>query len=427
MAKKYIIKTLSLLGFSSLAGAGLAFLTQILLARNLGVNEYGAFSSAFGTVALLTPLAGFGIAPMWLKVFGLEGEAGKRWVRPSFIFSICSTALTIFFIVLWAILIDHDALNRVLLLIMSTYIFGQVFLELVSARLQLEERYLNLSIWQFLPHLGRFLLICLVVYTVRESAEAIYVAISYSAVSLLASLFGLRYLRGMATSGVQLVKGQDYYKYIDGVGVTIKDVIKACWPFGVGAFAHLIYYQSDIVMIQYFTGDKAAGEYNIAFIIMTAVYLLPSMVYQKFLMPKIHRWSNYDLEKLYKVYKLGSRYMLILGCISTVVLWLLGEWGIAFLFGEEYKNSSSLLNILALSAPIIFLALSAGSVLVTQEHMLEKVKYMLLVAVINVLLNLLCIPAWGAEGAAVTTVISNLLLLCLYLYGANRSVFIFKN
>lgn len=426
MANKSIVRVLSLLGLSSLLGAGLAFITQVLLARTLGVAEYGAFSSAFGTVALLTPLAGFGIAPMWLKVFGAEGIVGKRWVKPSLLFSIASTIITVLIVLLWAFCVSHSALTKALLLIMSSYIIGQVFYELVSGRLQLEERYINLSIWQFVPHLSRFLLICISVFFVGGGAAVMYVAYSYAFTSLVMLLFGVAYLRSMLKSGVQLRQSQDYYKCdpaLSKVGVSLIDVVKTCWPFGIGAFAHLVYYQSDVVMIQYFVGDKSAGEYNIAFVVMTAIYLLPSMLYQKFLMPKIHRWSNYDLEKFHRVYKLGSRYMFLLGVASMLALWVMGQWGIELLFGEQYRQSAKLLNILALSAPIIFVALSAGSVLVTQQHMLDKVKYMLIVAVVNVMLNLYCIPKWGAEGAAATTVISNLLLLSFYLYGANNKVF----
>ncbi len=347
-------------------------------------------------------------------------------MKPSFLFSIFSTIVTVLIVLLWAFFINHSALTKALLFIMSSYIVGQVFYELVSGRLQLEERYINLSVWQFFPHLSRFLLICFTVFFVSGEAAVTYVAYCYAFTSLIMSFFGFVYLQSMLKNGVQLKQSQEYYKCDPALfktNVSLNDVIKTCWPFGIGAFAHLVYYQSDVVMIQYFVGDKSAGQYNIAFVVMSAIYLLPSMLYQKFLMPKIHRWSNYDFEKFHRIYTLGTRYMFLLGLASTLALWVMGGWGIELLFGERYRESGELLNILALSAPIIFVALSAGSVLVTQQHMQDKVKYMLVVALVNVALNFYCIPKWGAEGAAATTVISNLLLLSLYLYGANKKVF----
>ena len=52
-----------------------------------------------------------------------------------------------------------------------------------------------------------------------------------------------------------------------------------------------------------------------------------------------------------------------------------------------------------------------------------KVKYMAVVAIINILLNLFLIPRFDLRGAAIATVVSNLLLLSLYFYGAQRLVF----
>jgi len=106
--------------------------------------------------------------------------------------------------------------------------------------------------------------------------------------------------------------------------------------------------------------------------------------------------------------------MLILGLLAMVLIWVLSPPAIPFLFGSEYKEAVGLLTILAISAPILFVASSVGATLVTQEHMKTKVKLMGLVAVVNVGLNLLLIPIYDAEGAAVSTVISNILLLFLY-------------
>src|SRR5687767_12146338 len=84
MNKTTAFKAISLLWVGSLAGAGFAFLTQVFLARKLGSNDFGAFSSALTTITLLAPLAGFGISQYWLKAFGQEGWAAKRWLKPSF-------------------------------------------------------------------------------------------------------------------------------------------------------------------------------------------------------------------------------------------------------------------------------------------------------------------------------------------------------
>lgn len=426
MNKFKVAKAISFLWISSFAGAGLAFVTQIILARNLGVDGFGVFSSALATVTLLSPLAGFGVASLWLKVFGLEGVGGGRWLKPSFVFVLISTVLVLVMVALWAVLGFHDDSSRALILILATCVIGQVSTELVSSKFQLEERYLEMAAWQLFPHCGRFFLVASIFYLLGSYAYPSHVAFAYSATSILVMFVAVTVLKKMVQGGFLLKERRDIqappYKSVIG----LKEVLSSAWPFGVGAFAHLIYFQSDIILVKYMVGDSAAGEYNVAFTVMSAVYLFPSVVYQKFLMPKIHRWSYYDKSRFYLVYKRGSLWMLFFGLFAMCAIWILGGWGVELLFGVEYSASSELLDILAVSAPVIFLALSAGSVLVTQEHMVDKVKYMIFVAFINIILNFFFIPVWGAEGAAIATVLSNLILLVLYLYGASRKVFMIK-
>ena len=52
-----------------------------------------------------------------------------------------------------------------------------------------------------------------------------------------------------------------------------------------------------------------------------------------------------------------------------------------------------------------------------------KVKLMGVVALINIALNFVFIPMYGAVGAAVTTVFSNVVLLVFYYYATETIVF----
>jgi O-antigen/teichoic acid export membrane protein len=156
---------------------------------------------------------------------------------------------------------------------------------------------------------------------------------------------------------------------------------------------------------------------------MVAVYMFPAVIYQKFLLPKLHRWAKHEPQTFKKIFQEGNKAMLGLGLVAMLLLWLFGSWAVVFLFGDAYDGSIELLGILSLSAPIIFMAFSAGAMLVTAEHIKRKVKYMGTVALLNIVLNLWLIPDYGAIGASIATVFSNLILLILYYRGAKRYVF----
>ena len=94
MSKKQAVKSVSLLWLGSLLGSGSTFVIYIILARELGVDNFGLFGSALSTVIIFILLAGFGISQFWLKIFGQEGWNAIRWIKPSLKF----VGLTICFV-----------------------------------------------------------------------------------------------------------------------------------------------------------------------------------------------------------------------------------------------------------------------------------------------------------------------------------------
>lgn len=424
MSRFLSIKIVSLLWLGSVLGAGCAFLTQVLLARGLGPAALGAFVAALGMVTMVAPLASFGVGSFWLKAFGQEGWQAVRWLRGSFKYALSTTFLVLTALLVWAVLGPHDVATRGLLVVLSTYLLGQVAVELVSAKLQLEERYLSLALWQFLPHLLRLLLVSMLVLVMAKLMTLWSIAFAYALISLGVSIFGAFFLWRMYC-GKLILKGHGELSASinqPAVPSSMEQVAAQSWPFGLAGVFHLIYFQSDIILIKYIAGDAAAGIYNVAFVIMVAVYMLPSVIYQKFLLPKIHRWANYDRSRFYQVYRTGNWVMLVLGLLAMLAIWLLAPWGVQLLFGRQYISAVLPLSILALAAPIRFVATSVGSTLVTQDNMRRKVYYMGVTALINLALNFFMIPAYGVLGAAVSTVISEVALLLIYFWGA-RSVF----
>lgn len=400
-------------------GAGCAFLTQVLLARELGPVAFGVFSASLAMVTLVSPLASFGVGHFWLRVFGEEGWQGRRWLGRSFGYTSLTTALVITALFFWAVLGPHDTTTRSLLVVLSMSLVGQVAMELLSAKLQLEGRYISLAMWQFLPHLLRLMSVTLLAFIMGDLMTLHGIALSYALISV--GILGLgcvgmwrMYHRSFALHGHGIAPE---ITSAEPITATIKQVAAQSWPFGLAGVFYLIYFQSDIILLKYIKGDEAAGIYNVAFLIMTAMYILPSVIYQKFLMPKIHLWANHDRDMFYQVYRTGNWLMLLLGLLAMLSIWLLAPWVVKVLFGDQYAGAVSVLVILALAAPIRFTAISVGSTLVTKDHMRKKVQFMGFTALVNISLNMILIPYYGIIGAAISTVASEVCLLLIYLKG----------
>lgn len=426
MSKKHAVKAVSLLWIGSLLGAGCAFLTQIILARQLGPSEYGIFASALAMMTLFAPLAGFGIAGYWLNVFGQEGWHAKRWLPGSFKFITLSTLIVVLLLTGWSMLGPHNALTATVLLVLTNYILGQLAVELVSGKLQLEERYLNLAVWQFLPHALRLLLVVMLVYATTLIPNVQNFAYAYAGIALSIFAVGFVLLLRMYQGKFSLIGHGE----ADGLGVLKEQispgmfqVAAQSWPFGLAGFFYLIYYQSDIILLKYLSGAETAGIYNVAFLVMAVVYLLPSVIYQKYMLPKLYRWAEHDHERFLEIYRLGCGSMLTLGLTVMIILLPVVSWVVPLLFGKEYSEAGKLLLLLVFSVPLRFLVTSISGVFVSRVNIRRKNLYLGIVAVVNVLLNIILIPIYASFGAAIATLISELMLLLLFLLGVRNHVF----
>jgi O-antigen/teichoic acid export membrane protein len=192
------------------------------------------------------------------------------------------------------------------------------------------------------------------------------------------------------------------------------DIWKESWVFGFAGMFYIVWSTSNIVLLKYLAGDKDAGFYGVSILVINAICILPNVIYSKYLMPKIHRWSSQDISKLREVYILGNKVMLIIGCLMMASLFLFSTFMIELIFGHEFSESANILIILAITLPIKFVGHSVGALLVAKDNMLKKVKVMGTVAVLNVVMNIVAIPNWGVYGVAATSVISELILLTLY-------------
>ncbi len=430
MNKQIHIKLISLLWLTSVIGGGATFGTQVLLARELNPYDYGLFSSTIGIVVLLIPLSGFGIGQFWLKAFGEEGVAAKRWISSSYRVLAVSISVTTSAIIFWAYWGPNEAITKYLLILLIFYVIGQVAIDLLITKYQLEDNFILISILQVTPQLSRLGFIALLLLTGGVDLEGL--GLAYATTGFILLTIGVYYLKGVPTEkynskrhNAQLMDSNRTIAHDsrNNNQTGVYALLQYAWPFGLSTFFQLIYYQSDIILLKYLSGNEDAGVYNAAFVVLAVVFILPSVIYMKYLMPKIHRWSTQDISLLHRLYKMGSTVMLAIGFFSMAMVLLFSDWGITLLFGEKYLHSIQLLNVLSLSIPVIFLAYNSGAVLTTKDHMRRKVRYMGYSALLNIVLNLYAIPTYGPFGAAATTVLSNVLLYILYSHGVRKYVF----
>lgn len=182
--------------------------------------------------------------------------------------------------------------------------------------------------------------------------------------------------------------------------------IKGALPFILLDSMMVISNQTDMVMLGIFRTPSEVGLYKVAsqgaqmviFILFAVNMTIGPLVSELY--------HSQRMQELQKLITSSSR---VIVCISVPVAVALMIWGrpiITLLFGKEYALSSVPLVILCAGQLISAVMGSVGLILNMTGYEKDTLKGLVGSALINVLLNLLLIPRFGIEGAAVATSIS---------------------
>ena len=416
-----LIDVLKLLS-GSFFGSLLGFLLQIIIARNLSINSYGEFSAIISFYAIIIPLMSFGIGQFWLREFG-KFKISYEFIFPGlklFIINIIATFFIICLCVESGLIktFDYSYLYYLLFL----YVLGQSSLDLVYAINQVNGNYTFMSILNTLPNLLRIVGVSVVLLFVNKLNINI-VSITYSIVGLLILIFFSLFFRNLCLKVYAVAsKKENLKRPAFNKKLSVSKLIHEAWPFALGTVFHLIYFQSDIFLLHQLLGSHDAGRYSAMFIIIGASLIIPNVIYQKYLLPKIHKWSNVNTKQLNNVISKGGLLMLSSGLLIMLFILFFANNIISILFKELYLDSIGILKIMSINIPLLYLSSNYGVVLFTGNLIKLKISIMGFVALLNIVLNVLFIPKYGVNAALLSTLCCNVFILLSYYFYSKKYV-----
>ncbi len=413
------IKSVAWIWSGSIVSAATAFFVNVILARVLGVESYGVFTSSLAVITTLSPLAAFGVSSFVVKAFAKEGSIAERWVTPVLRFSLASTVAIMAVGVLWALVISQTNLERDIILILALLIPSQAMLELIICKHQLEDDFSRMGLAQALPGLMRAIAVVVAGYL---SVEYGFVTLCISAVAyvvpnILILIIGALYLLNFSKYGLK-PKG---FENIDSTRLildenSVKNTFFLSAPFGFGVLLHLVYYQSGIIFLGNMHSHEAAANFSIVISILTAVYMLPSILFQRFVQKIFHIEAYGDAKRFFYRVKRSVFFAGFIGCVAAIISVAIIPVFIKIVFGDGYIKASEVFWLVAISIPLRFMSFSTGAALQTRDYAGIKVRCMGVIALISVLLSFVLVPWLGLEGAALVLLMSEFMLFTVYTY-----------
>jgi O-antigen/teichoic acid export membrane protein len=410
------------LGVLGLSNAGItvaAFGTQVLLARGLSQADFGTFMAVTSLTSLTAPLAVFGVSEFWLQRFGREGARAFRWVPPSTWLVVACSATIMLAIVAWGLLDRADPAEGKIRALLAPIVVAQAAIALSGSVLQLRGRYGGLATIQLVPHAGRVLI---ALATSALGLSALVTAVGYSVTAVLTVAICLTIL-GPFWRGEMRLEGHDPSARAPSARPPrLRHLIAGASPFLFGSVFYLLGINLGIILSNELLGPERAAVLAVPMAILTAIYLVPRVVYQQYLLAKLHRWSRSDREAFLAAYRLGTVGMLSLGALVAVVVAATAWFAIPLVFGPPYRSAAPIMAVLALAIPCRFGAASVASLLTTGGLVRRKVLYQGIGSVVYVGGLALAMPRYGLTGAAVATVAAEFVLLVIFWTAVRRRV-----
>jgi O-antigen/teichoic acid export membrane protein len=230
--------------------------------------------------------------------------------------------------------------------------------------------------------------------------------VSLALLFLVARLFTLFFAVTIYAKRVRLVSFErDFY--------FLKELVVGALPFGIFVILGTIYFQIDTIMILLLQDNEAVGLFESVIRLALVLMIIPE-AFTEAIFPVFSRSFHLGQDQTYLYHK-ALKLIAIVGLPITVILLVLADRLILFLYGAEYLPAVPALRLIALMVCVRFLAYVPGVLLSSIDRQTTRVIVVGTCAAINVIANLIVIPRWGFVGAAFNTLLTHIILLCLYI------------
>lgn len=393
------------------AGAGLIFLSELVLARALNTQGYGLYATAVAWLQVLTLVALLGSNNLLLR-FIPAYVATKQWSLLHGLLRQCGRGAILIgvFIFFAAVLILSILSERLSSDIRWAFLIGIAALPLYALSLQRQAilRGLHYVASALSPE-----------YIIRPLALIVFVAGLVWGLGISLSATGVLALNGVAIMLAFLIGWYWQRRAMPAeissapVATSTSEWLGISIPLFLIATLQLLIVRMDIILLSAIAGHEQAGVYAAASKISELIVFALAAANVVVAPIVAGLYARGDMDGLQNVMARLAVGVLAL-TVPLVLFVVFTGHAVLGMFGTEYQRGYVPLLILAcgqivnaLSGPVDFIMYMTG-------HQKQALKIFALVTVVNLALNLLLIPSYGLEGAAIATassvIIWNLLM-----------------
>ena len=396
-----IFENMSWLMVSQIIASICGFIWTLLIARYLGVSEYGILGFATSLTGMISFTMDWGVSTHIIRHISTNYDSAPKYLGNAIplkcIFCIGSFLLTL--VILFIMKADELTITITLLFLIEAIFI--TFIGVFTGCFQAFEKGKYQGIQIIITNLILLIFFLISIFT----DLGIYgITISYVISYILAFIYTYY------TLNKHIVKPKFEFDKDFCKKITIASI-----PFAIGGILYTIYYSIDVVMLTNLVGNYATGVYNATYKLITVLTLFYS-VYTTVIFPVMSKFYKNDEKLLLVSFEKSIKYLMMIIIPIAVATTLYSLDIIQLIYGHEYDAASSVLSILIWTVCLLFASGACNTLLNASYKEVSVTKIYLVAVIFNVVLNFFMIPHFSYNGAAITTVLTDLLIVTIQCY-----------
>ncbi len=404
-----IFKNTAIMFSANIVKKIITFVLILVIARYLGVANYGKLSFALSFVALFSIFSDFGAKVLINREIARNKSNVNKYVSNVIITKIVLSCLMLVIVGVMAVLLSYpkDTINLVYIAAFII-IFQSLGEPLGSAFRGFEEMKYN-AVSLIGSALARLILSLIVVFLKLGVKELLYMY-------LISEIFG--FLLELVFYHFNIHKF-----YLEWDLKFSKTIIVGSIPFGMAALLMNLYDKIDVTMLSKMVvnSDTVIGWYSAAYNFMFIFEFIPMSIGAAVYSYTSIAYLN-AIERFKYVYRKITYYYFCLTIPLAFGTVAIADKLVGLLYGGEYIPSVIALQILIWSVIFKFQMYGMGTILNSMNKEKLTLKATVVSLITNVVLNLILIPKYTYIGASIATVAAELAYFMICFMYLNRNL-----
>lgn len=397
-----------------------AFLSQIIrllsnlllfvgIARLYGVESFGQFTTAHTLSTMFLLAADFGFDTLLPTQIATQSAVAWKVVRRYFSLKVLFAFTASLAMVTVSFLADFGPNTVLLVRVFAGYVlFGSLsnFFFAVFKGFEQFQHEARISL------VTSLILLVLLVIMGALHLSLLLVGVAFVATRVITVALCIRQVRNMIGDGA--------------LGFTLegwRDVIPKVMVFGLHFLFGNLFFQMDTILLAALRGDHEVGIYQGAFKLVVLTLIVPDIAVTSML-PVLSNLYARDQLRWRELGRLLNKILFLLSLPVAMFLFAFPGQIVRAVYGEgAFTEAVPVVRIFALTVFLRFCVDAYALMLTTADRQGERMRIVMVGTVVNVVLNFYVIPRYGAVGAAVVSLITNLVVGAAYIWRSRMSFF----